>query len=68
MNHEIDYSASLPLSQPWERAAIRELCTIAYSLVHDGFDSRSAFTQRLREFATDFDHLFEDLKPLEGKE
>lgn len=50
-NSDPDYLVSLPLSLPWERAAVKEISEILDHLGHGRFDSPYDFAERLRQTA-----------------
>lgn len=51
MNSDPDYLTPLPLSLPWERAAVKEISEILDHLGHGRFDSPYDFAERLRQTA-----------------
>lgn len=50
-----DPDHSLPLSQPWEKVAMKDLCDIAHYLAHGLFVNAQDYSDRLRNSADEMD-------------
>lgn len=56
-----DFLHPLPLSLPWERAAVKELSEIFDHLAHGRFESPYDFAERLRQTADSVSHPLMEL-------
>ncbi len=62
MNSDPDFIHPLPLSLPWERAAVKEISEILDHLGHGRFESPYDFANRLRQTADAIDHPLIELQ------